>query len=205
MLAADRQRRQGRRSREAPVDSRPSMAWAGRSPAGPSRTVWRTRGGPSLCAHAHLPSSRICQPTASGAATSSAGLLLRLSRCAVNRGAVLRCREQLREGFRGLESMEQVRAHLRSPQAGRTRRRTQRAAPTTLRPPLTDGNTRHRQMLCTAVAATRRAKTAPGWPACTAPDNLFRAAGRSRDARSGWRVLSPAPGATSHPLRNLRN
>jgi hypothetical protein len=39
-----------------------------------------------------------------------------------HRGTVLRRREQLREGFRGLKSMEQVRAHLRCPQAARTRR-----------------------------------------------------------------------------------
>src|ERR1035438_5360411 len=41
---------------------------------------------------------------------------------------------------------------------------TQRAAPRTLRPPLTDSNTRHRQMLRAGVAATRRTKTGPGWP-----------------------------------------
>jgi hypothetical protein len=43
-------------------------------------------------------------------------------------------------------------------------RRTQRAARTTLRSPPTDGNTRHRQMLHTVVAATHHAKIDPGWP-----------------------------------------
>jgi hypothetical protein len=78
------------------------------------------------------------------------------------RGAVLRRREQLREGLRGLESMEQVRAHLRSP-PGWTYQ-TPHAAQhlKTLRPPLTAGNIRHRQMLPTVAAATRRAKPGSG-------------------------------------------
>lgn len=89
---AARRRRQGRRSRKAPVDSRQSMAWARRSPAGSSRTIWRTRRGPTLCAHAHLPSSRIWRPTASGAVGPSLTLKRqdreRAARVCSNRGAI---------------------------------------------------------------------------------------------------------------------
>jgi hypothetical protein len=102
--------------------------------------------------------------------------------------------------------MEQVRAHLRCPQAGRTRR-TQRPAPTTLRPSLTDGNTRHRRTarrgrsdtacedaarLVLPVArrtiVSRRCEVArrPFGTACPVGRHRIRHDARSSTGRSAW-------------------